>query len=181
MTLPLCAKIDSDDTQTNAALVSDRWREIGELIDFGGDVAGAHNPDMMGVISPSNRVDHAIKIAGSIQWSGRLSRDPHVPPEVAMDAINSDLWKANADGTLFCSDAGFIILQPGTPVRVHLIGIDPQHRLAGYARSLIRSSIGLIWKSAYVAAGTYSDNESAKALYLSLGMKPYRTRKVYHK
>ena len=185
MKIPECVKIESAATQSNAALVNDGWREIGTLIDFSGDVDLLGDPHMVDkIIHGPERLAYASDLATSIQWSGRLFRDPLIPPGAGMKAILMDLREAENNGTLFCGSEGFIITRiTGGAVGIQLIGVRPESRGCGYAAAMIRNAIRarLVMRKATVLAGTYSDNAASCALYGTLGMKPFRERIVYHK
>ena len=64
--------------------------------------------------------------------------------------------------------------------RIILIGIHPIAQGLGLARKLIEHAAHSQWFK-NIRAGTYANNDGARKLYGSLGMKPVKYQKVFHK
>jgi predicted GNAT family acetyltransferase len=132
-----------------------------------------------GSVRPATRADRAVVVA----WMRDFASEAPRPDELVADELERFL-----EGRLEAEDAGYRLwidggrpvslagfMGPtGTGIRVGPVYTPPEHRHAGYARTLLAVLAEELLVRGYRACYLASDvgNEPAAALYLSVGFRP---------
>lgn len=170
MPLPLCVRVDFEDTRSAQALHNDGWRQVEILETWRGPL----DPIPQSHVWPMT-ADAAASLAPiACHWFEHSRLGPKEKEE----------WIRNADpDTSFMCDAGFVILRLGLDgtVIVDLIGVDPGCRGRGLASIMLREATWRWHNRKWLQAGTQETNIPAKKLYESLGMKIIRNQRTFEK
>ena len=112
-----------------------------------------------------------------IDWSNRLTRDPRLDRTESLVRMCRSLWSDPGFRFVDFDRRGFVFfgLPQGDTTRVNLIGVLPEHRGQGVAKSLLALA-----PTSYIIAGTYEDNEASCALYKKIGLEIVRRERVHN-
>jgi ribosomal protein S18 acetylase RimI-like enzyme len=180
--LPLCARIDADDTRSADALKADGWREIEVLQTWRSGVrAWRVNKRPYARRATHDDFNWIATLAADSFEHDRLHADRSVSREDADRAKGRWAGEAMADPDREVwvpvdSPDGFLILRGNV---IDLVCVRTAGRRKGVAKRLIRSAIA--GKRIALQAGTQSTNIAAQRLYESLGMEIVRRQVTVHK
>lgn len=195
MPLPLCVRINADDTASRDALLVDGWRDIETLVTYVGRVAdmtatGIDTVDVTYVLNRAAEVDAVAELAGRIFTFDRLHRDTRVTKTDADEAKREWVRKAfgNPQCHIFTARVagvllGFLIVKlQGEVLLIDLIGVDLAAQGQGIGQSLIVGAISALrgWVDA-VQVGTQDVNTDAKAFYEGIGFHRTKSQTTFHK
>lgn len=185
MLLPKCVRVDAHDKQSARALKSDDWRRIGKLNEYRGKV-NVREPEFVGEVERGGDRAWILEAVPRFDFKGRLWRDKSIPIEDAIDETRRFIGEARDHHLFHIPHKGFMIcrghggwgVSGKKPMRIQLIGV--LERRSGVGRRLVEAA-AVYYRNDFFVAGTYSDNESAKSLYLSLPLSLVGAYEVFHK
>lgn len=189
MTLPLCVRIEADDTRSADALKADGWREIEVLETWRGNTIWPP-PTVQGVEPKES--DHGA-ICAVIRRSfvhDRLHTDPLVSPEEADEA--KEQWARDAltnpekKVRIIRSSTGNVVAvliykTANHTAIIDLIAVEDRCRGFGFGKALIIHTFSGNQFLSYLQAGTQSTNMPAQSLYARLCMTVVRRQTTWHK
>lgn len=203
MTLPLCVRIDVDDSRSAENLKADGWRDIEILETWAGTIWKRQITDIsLDSVYPLGRravpedMPACIDIARRAFIYDRLHADPQVPRELADQAKEDwvrrifatdymDTWIAEWDG----KTAAFASLRHwrGDDRRdfgavVDLIAVDPDCKGRAIGQRLLRTTLDTVSDGfMHLRAGTQQSNGPARKMYRNLGMNIIYRQRTFHK
>ena len=203
MTLPLCVRIDADDVRSQSALLADGWREIEVLVTLANHWPQYRSQATGCLVSGPSDAERIMEIAALSTGHDRLSRDPAIPKEEAVEmrlSLIRNALRAEAHATMVYRDPsaapvkGFLIhtwaeplniyrsdrsWRPVTiPVRIVFMAVDPAYRREGIGYAMVQTLMAMY---CYAVAGTQEHNEGALGLYGKFGLEPIRRQRTFHK
>jgi ribosomal protein S18 acetylase RimI-like enzyme len=194
MPLPLCIRIEADDTRSAEALRQDGWREV-EVLETWCRPLGQGNHwawfvHGVRVAEPQDLLACQAIAAHSFVTS-RLHSDPKVPLDVAeqfkLDWIKRSFEQTPQDVFVHLNPTtnkvdGFLICKPEiNAIRIDLIGTDDSRRQGGVATRLVGWAIDTYPGRACIVAGTQERNGPARLFYQKRGFRVIKRQRTFHK
>jgi ribosomal protein S18 acetylase RimI-like enzyme len=194
MPLPLCARIEADDTRSAAALRADGWREV-EVLETWCRPLGQGNHWQWFVVDVRRSTPQDLlacqAIAARSFTTSRLHSDPQVPLDVAeqfkLDWIKRAFDEAPEDVFVHVEPThnkvdGFLICKAEmNAIRIDLIATDDSRRQKGTATRLVGWAIDAYPGRPCIVAGTQERNGPARLFYQKRGFRVIRRQRTWHK
>ena len=187
VTLPEVTRIDADDEGGREKLLADGWREIELLETWGGPID--QRQCYWVVRAASYDIEPMKELARRSFVHDRLHKDAAVGAEEANEAKAAwvERHSLNTSGLTFVARTiakqviGFLCVRlDGSAVIIDLLAVDAGYRRCGVGDTLIRFAIGCI-QPEKIRAGTQETNYGARCFYQSLGMKPVKAERTFHR
>lgn len=190
MRLPLCARIDAEDTRSAAALTNDGWRDIEVLetwvrpcSNWERIVTNVRTATLQDLLVCTAIATHAFRY-------DRLHADPEVTKDDADHAKAEWVGAALRERPHDCFVAndkegavvGFLLCRPETTsFRIDLIAVHEAHRGAGVASRLLGWAMDVYPGRQCVVAATQERNVESRVFYQRRGFRIMKRERSFHK